>query len=98
MLSAAYLDVRSRRVMESNNQNQDNQERRSFITTIRPFSFFCTGFGITSFSVYEILENGLYLAERGNPGQLEGGLFPLLLIIGLAVMAYGGIEFWFNRN
>ena len=56
------------------------------------------GIGIILFSIPKIVEQGFYLAERGNPEQLDGGLLPLLLVIGVGIAAYGGVEYWLNRK
>ena len=65
---------------------------------MRPYLLMLMGFGIAAYSVLGTMEHGFSIAERGNPEQLEGGLYPLLLLIGLAIVVYGGIERWLNRK
>ncbi len=65
---------------------------------LKIYGLLALGAAISMFSVFGIAENGFSLAGGGNPGQVDGGLFPFLLILGLAIMVYGLFEKWLNRK
>lgn len=57
------------------------------------------GIGLTVYSVSGIVKYGFYLSPRGDPGQLNGGLVPLFLLVGILSIAYGvGDLIIFKKN
>ncbi len=67
-------------------------------TVFKSYGLLVAGIAITIYAGLGINKHGPIFAERGNPEQLDGGLFPLLLLIGIAVLAYGLIEIWLNKK
>lgn len=47
---------------------------------------------LTGWSIQGIANSGFFIAGRGSTGQLDGGLFPLFLLIGILMAIYGIIE------
>lgn len=49
------------------------------------------------YSSLGIYKYGFYISRRGNPGQLEGGFMPVILLIGFGLIGYGLFELWLHR-
>jgi len=56
------------------------------------------GIAVVAYVVIGIEVYGFQIAARGDPDQLQGGLIPLFLVIGLLAVAYGAIELWLSRS
>lgn len=50
------------------------------------------GLAVAAYGLIGIGRHGFYVSGRGSLGQTEGGLAPLLLVIGLIAVLYGVID------
>ena len=60
--------------------------------------YLSAGMAVTAYGAAGIKKYGFYFSGRGSIGQVEGGLAPLFLLIGVLSMAYGLIELWLHRR
>ena len=56
------------------------------------------GLGVVGYAAFGVAKYGFYVSARWDPGQLEGGLAPLFLLIGAALVIYGCVELWLHRR
>lgn len=71
--------------------------RTAFLANISAYASIVIGVCAVIYSSLGIYRYGFYISERGNPGQLEGGFLPVILLIGLGLIGYGLFELWLHR-
>lgn len=75
----------------------DKEKLGMLLAKITAYASIVLGVAAIIYSCLGIYEYGFYLSERWNPGQLEGGYLPVILLTGLGLVAYGLIELWIHR-
>jgi hypothetical protein len=71
---------------------------RSKLRVVVALAAVVAGLGVVVYAGLAVAEYGFYVSERGNPGQLEGGVAPLFLLIGVALVVYGCVQLWLHRR
>ncbi len=66
--------------------------RRQNVQLLISWVSIALGVVLTIYGIAGILKYGFYISARGSIGQIEGGLAPLFLLLGLLAIAYGVLE------
>lgn len=65
---------------------------------IKIFSLVIGGILLAIYGGVGVYKYGFYISPGQNLGQLEGGVAPVFLVLGLMMIVYGGFEYIYSRD
>lgn len=74
----------------------ERRTTRSRLRVLVALTSLFAGLGIGGYAAVRVAEYGFYVSPRWDLGQLDGGVAPLFLLIGVVLVFYGCLELWLH--